>query len=69
MLFGSTLRTAFTRLVEISYVLAYEFGDRSVRQHIAREHQVDSDIEHLLDTIDRIAEPEQAEQIISRFSR
>lgn len=68
IIYGSTLRAAFSRVVEVLYILAYLFGDRSVRHHVAREHHIDSDIEHLLDTIDRIAEPERAQLIINRFT-
>lgn len=66
---GSSLRAALTTMVELLYVLAYVFGDRALRHTLSREWQVERDIDHLLDTVERIAEPAQAEAIIGRFAR
>lgn len=66
---GSSVRSALSTIVELLYVLAYVFGDRALRHTLSREWQVERDIDHLLDTVERIAEPAQGEAIIGRFSR
>lgn len=61
------LRAALSRVVRLGYELAFFFGDRRIRRVLKREHQVDRDINHMLETIERVARPEQAREIVQRF--
>ncbi|MFW6261281.1 MAG: hypothetical protein ACOC6J_06825 [Spirochaetota bacterium] len=63
------LRTALGRVVRLAYELAFYFGDRQIRRVLKREHQVERDMDHMLETIERVANPEQAHEIVQRFRR
>lgn len=63
------LADALGSVVRLGYELAFFFGDRQIRHVLKREHQVERDMEHMLDTIERVAAPEQARQVLQRYQQ
>lgn len=62
-----TLRVVLTQIIQLAYLTAFFFGDRKIRHLLKREHQLERDMEHLLESVQRIAPPQQAQEIVQRF--
>jgi hypothetical protein len=66
---GTSLRSVLELIVTEAHLICFVFGDRRIRHLLSREHQFQRDMEHILESVERIAVPEQAIQILQKYRR
>ncbi|MFW5686222.1 MAG: hypothetical protein ACOC0O_06165 [Spirochaetota bacterium] len=64
---GLSVRNAIASIIRLCHLVRFLYGDRHLRHLLKREHQIERDVEHLRESVERIAEPDRAEQILSAF--
>jgi len=64
---GMSLRSAIETVVTEAHLICFVFGDKKIRRLLAREQNIQRDMEHILRTIERIAPAERAAEILRLY--
>ncbi len=64
---GMSLRSAIETVVTEAHLICFVFGDKEIRRLLSREQHIQRDMEHILQTVERIAPAERATEIVKLY--